>query len=170
MEARIDNPVMQNDMNIDHRLLMYFNMKYVTRPEGSPANEIIMKLTYLSPGIDTETMDTPYVISVDEIQQKMHIKSRVANEQLLIRSIKVPLLFTFSSVFSFLHFIAIMSYVFGESVSPFVLAAISTHFTAFEYFRFTKSHRKLSGNIHIKGRIAIPKTAKTLSNNYKNFM
>lgn len=73
---------------------------------GTPANETTMKFTYLSPGLNTESMETPYVINVDAIQANVHINKRIDNERLLRMSKHVPLLSTIT--FSFLHFIAMM--------------------------------------------------------------
>lgn len=63
------------------------------------------------PGMVTDSIDTPYVVSVEDIQQNMQNSKRVDRVKLLIMSMNVPLLtlITFSFAFSFLHFIAIIS-------------------------------------------------------------
>lgn len=126
--------------------------------------------TYLSPCSWTDRIETPYVINVEDTQQNVHIIRRVTNEKLLIISMNVPLLSTiiFSVEFSYWHFIAIISYVFEESFIPLILAALSTVFTACVYFRFTKSQRKLSGNIQKNGNIAKPNIEITLRSHLKD--
>lgn len=63
-----------------------------------------------------------------------------------------------------------MSYVFAESVMPLVSAACSTVSTAFVYFWFTRSHRKLSGNSQKQGIVAKPKTASILNIHLRNYL